>query len=82
MHREAEQAAVPVVVDLLAQVGDQLRRGILEAAITQDPSRLFGDENLAGRREADRRRRLEAGQHDLVLEGRQRSERGRRRRVE
>src|SRR5205085_563724 len=52
VEREAEQAAVPVVVDLVPEVGDHGRRRVREAVEDLDEPTLLGDEDSAVGREA------------------------------
>ena len=68
VDRQAEQAAVPEVVHLRAQVDDGRRRGVADAVEHQDHAALLGHEDLAVRREAHGRRLHEAADHRRLLE--------------
>ena len=70
VEREPEQALVDEVVDLGAQVGDEVRGRIADAVVAVDASRLLGDEHLAVGRELDRRRLVPAGEDSGVLKQR------------
>ncbi len=47
IERETEQAAVPEVVHLRAEVDEDLRRGVQQVAIDEDLATLLGDEDAA-----------------------------------
>ncbi len=56
-EREAEQAAIPEVVDLRPEVGEHGGGRVVEAVEHLDDAALLGDEHPPVRREADRGRR-------------------------
>ncbi len=69
VDREAEQAAIPVVVDGGGQVGDGRRRRIGQAVELLDASVLLGDEHHAAvGREHDGRRIAQAAPQQPILE--------------
>jgi hypothetical protein len=73
VEHHSQQAAVPVVVHLRAQVGVDGRGGVREAVEDLDQAALLGDEHAPVRREADDHRVDEPAERDLLLEaGRQR----------
>ena len=80
IDREPQQALVPVVVDLGAQVGDEMCGRVADAVVAIDASRFLGDEHLAVGRELDRGRLVTAGEDGGVLK--QCRERGGRPRAE
>ena len=70
VERHPEQAAVPVVVHLRAQVRVGARRRVRQAVEDLDQAALLGDEDAPVRREADDHRVRKAGEDDLLLEAR------------
>ena len=67
-ERHAQQAAVPVVVDLALEVGERDRGRVGQAVEDLDRPALLGDEDPAVLRELDDRRVDEPAQDGLVLE--------------
>jgi len=72
IEREAEKAAVPVIVDHLAQIDENLRIGIEQVLVDVDQSALLGHEDAAVVREVDAGRQGAAGDRIGAVEtGRQ-----------
>jgi hypothetical protein len=65
IERDAEQAAIPEVVDLGAQVGRDRRRRRAQAREDFDQAALLGDEDAAVRREGDIGRLGQAAEDDV-----------------
>ncbi len=61
MERQAEEAAVPEVVHVGAEVGEDRRRRVAEAVEDLDQPALLGDEDAPVGREAHVRRVVQAG---------------------
>jgi hypothetical protein len=70
VERQRQQAAVTGVVDLLAEVGEDLLLLVLEAVVEDDPARLLGGEYLAVRGERDGGRFLQVAKEGVVAEAR------------
>ena len=68
VEREPQQAAIPVVVDLRAQVDDLGRRRAGEAVEDLQQTALLGDEDAPVGREADVRRVCQTREDDRVRE--------------
>jgi len=68
VDRKAEQPAIDEVVDVAAEVDVPGRRRVREAVVFVDDAGLLRDEDLAVRREPDRRRRHESAVNRCVRE--------------
>ena len=68
VEREAQEAAVPEVVDLGSQVGEHGRRRVVEVVEDLDQAALLGNEHAPVAGELDRRRLGQSGEDDLLLE--------------
>ena len=68
VERDAEQAAVPEVVDVRAQVGEDGRRRVGEVVEDLDQAALLGDEDPAVGGEANGGRVGQAAEDDRLLE--------------
>ena len=67
VQREAEEAAVPEIVGVRPQVGEDRRRSVGEVVEDLDDPALFGDEDPAVGRETDGGRLRQAAQGDRLL---------------
>src|SRR5262249_5427411 len=69
-QRQAEKAAVPLVVCLYGQIGEYIRGRVGEVVEDLDDPILLGDEDSPVRRKLDSCRLRQAAEDDLYLEAR------------